>query len=201
VTQPTDRVTLAVLAGGEGSRMGRPKALLEVGGRPVLTHLLEKLRWPGPTMLVTTPGRERPPGAEGFDVEVPDAVADEGPLRGIHTALLRLATELLVAIPVDMLGVERVHLEWFAGELASTPDALGVMGSRGGRVEPLPCALRRGAIDLIGERLARGDRSLRGLASEPRIVTIEASELPAQVWLNANTPDEWGRVTEGIVKE
>jgi molybdopterin-guanine dinucleotide biosynthesis protein A len=194
-------VTLAVLAGGEGARMGRPKALLEVGGRPVLTHLLRKLSWPGPTVLVTAPGRERPPGAEGFDAEVSDAVAGEGPLRGIHTAFLQLRTELLVAMPLDMLAVERAHLEWFAERLAERPDALGLMGSRDGRVEPLPCALRRGAVEMIGERLARGDRSLRGLAADPRVITLDAGELPATIWTNANTPAEWVRVTEAIAKE
>jgi molybdopterin-guanine dinucleotide biosynthesis protein A len=201
VTQPTDRVTLAVLAGGEGSRMGLPKALLEVAGRPVLTHLLEKVDWPGPTVLVTSPGRQRPPGADGFDVEASDPVAGEGPLRGIHTALLHLTTELLIAMPVDMLGVERGHLQWFAERLAQRQDALGVMGLRDKRIEPLPCALRRGAVELIGQRLTRGDRSLQRLTSDPRIATVDTTELPPTIWVNANTPAEWARVTESLAKE
>ena len=35
-------VTLAILAGGAGSRMGMPKAELRIGGRPILEHLLDR---------------------------------------------------------------------------------------------------------------------------------------------------------------
>src|SRR5688572_6459509 len=100
-------ITLAVLAGGAGSRMGRPKGTLEINGRPILAHLLDRIAWPGPTMLVTAPGRENPPGAQRFDFEVSDAVADDGPLRGVHTALRHVRTEMLVVIAVDMVAILR----------------------------------------------------------------------------------------------
>ena len=90
-------VTLAVLAGGEGSRMGRPKGELLVRGRPILVHLVEQLAWRGPTLLVTAPGRERPAGGERFDREVVDAVAGEGPLRGLLTALEAATTEIVLS--------------------------------------------------------------------------------------------------------
>ena len=51
-------VTLAILAGGEGSRMGYPKGELRLGGRPILPVLLERFAWEGPTLLVTAPGRQ-----------------------------------------------------------------------------------------------------------------------------------------------
>src|SRR5688572_13975666 len=108
-----EHVTLAVLAGGAGSRMGRPKALLEVGGKPILEFLLDRLDWPGPTLLVTAPGRRRPPGAARFDREAVDEVADEGPLRGVYTALTHATTPALVVIAVDMPAVERADLEWY----------------------------------------------------------------------------------------
>src|SRR5690349_6303951 len=132
-----DRVTLVVLAGGAGSRMGRPKGLLEVDGRPILAYLLDRLHWAGPTMLVTAPGRERPPGAERFDREFSDEVADEGPLRGVYTAVTHATTPAVVVIGVDMPLVERGDLEWFVKELRARPSAAGVMAWRGGRVEPL----------------------------------------------------------------
>jgi molybdopterin-guanine dinucleotide biosynthesis protein A len=71
--------TLAVLAGGEGRRMGGPKGVLALDGRPILERLLDRLDWPGPTLLVTAPGREHPPGWRRFTNEVTDPVAGEGP--------------------------------------------------------------------------------------------------------------------------
>ena len=80
-------VTLAVLAGGEGTRMGFAKGELNIDGRPILSHLLERFAWPGWTLLVTAPGREHPSGWEGFTREVSDPEAGQGPLRGVLTAL------------------------------------------------------------------------------------------------------------------
>src|SRR5688572_7399 len=104
-------LTLAVLAGGEGSRMSRAKSLLHVNDRPILEHLLERFAWPGPTLLVTAPGRERPPGVGRFTREFADPIAGQGPLRGILTALENAMTSRVAFAAVDMPLVERHHLD------------------------------------------------------------------------------------------
>ena len=58
-----------------------------------MEYLLEQLGWLAPTLLVTAPGREKPPGREHFAREVVDAVAGEGPLRGVLTALEATETQ------------------------------------------------------------------------------------------------------------
>src|SRR5687768_14732109 len=125
-----DGVTLAVLAGGEGSRMGRPKAGLEIDGEPVLAFLMRRFDWPGPTLLVTAPGRERPPGADSFDAEAVDPVAGEGPLRGLLTALEQASTEAVIAAAVDMPLVGAEYLAWLAAQLRRDAGTLGVMAGR-----------------------------------------------------------------------
>lgn len=170
--------------------MGTAKAGLELRGEPILKYLLRTLAWPGPTLLVTAPSREKPAGADGFDREVIDAVGGEGPLRGVLTGLQATDTYAAIFLAVDMPAVQRGDLEWFVNELAVRSDSLGVVGTRDGVVEPLPCALRRGAIEIVEQHLAEGRRSLRGLAADPRIVSVDAP-LPPRVWLNVNTPAEW----------
>ena len=197
---PPETLTLAVLAGGAGSRMGRPKSRLEIGGVPILSRLLDRLAWAGPTMLVTAPGVERPPGAARFDVEVIDPVADEGPLRGVHTALTCATTDAVVFVAVDMPAVTRADLEWFVAALAARPHALGVMALRDRRtIEPLPCALRRSAGELVSGRLTSSRRSLHGLTDDPRVARVDAAALPDRVWLNVNTPAEWDAFLRGAL--
>src|SRR5512133_394747 len=103
-----DLPTLAVLAGGRGSRMKMPKSRLTLHGRPILQYILERTQWRGrgPTMLVTSPGLDRPPAYELYDAEVVDSVAGEGPLRGLLTALSYATTERVVVVTVDMPGLE-----------------------------------------------------------------------------------------------
>src|SRR5438105_10503881 len=121
------KCTLAILAGGDGSRMRKPKGLLDVRGQPILGYLLDRMRWPGPTMLVTAPGRQRPPGWERFGCEVVDPVAGQGPLRGVLTALESTRTETIVVATVDMPEIGLAQLEWLVGQLWAHPAALGGM--------------------------------------------------------------------------
>ena len=181
-------VLLAVLAGGEGSRMGRPKGELRVGDVPILEYLLERWKWDGPTMLVTAPGREHPPGWERFDREVRDAASGEGPLRGIVTALQHCGeAQRLVVATCDMPGVTR---EMFARLLEALEESLGVMMRRADAIEPFPMALRAGALELLVGRLARGERSLQSVATLPEFKCVNGPD-DAGVWTNLNNPSDY----------
>lgn len=191
------QVTLAVLAGGEGRRMGMPKSRLRIGQRPILQVILEQLQWPGPTMLVTSPLQKNPPAAEWFGQEVVDPVA-EGPLRGIRTALEHCSTEMLAVIPVDMLFVGKEALEWLINELHSRPQIIGVMGKRKVKeewmMEPFPMICRRAALGEMESYWSEGNRSMRGLAEKPTFAAIECpGDWASDIWFNFNTPAEYAQ--------
>src|SRR5205823_2114326 len=103
----SEDVTLAILAGGESSRMGRPKAHLQIDGKPILSWMLERMAWQGQTMLVVSPGHDNPPGHELFTSQFCDPAPHQGPLRGVLTALENSHTPLLVILTVDMPCIEK----------------------------------------------------------------------------------------------
>jgi molybdopterin-guanine dinucleotide biosynthesis protein A len=185
-------MTLAVLAGGEGRRMGVPKDLLLAGGMPVLRSLLERLRWKGDTLLVAPHGGRLPPGHEAFDEVVTDAVSGQGPMRGILTALWAgVGNEEVVVIPIDMPAVEREHLEWVGRQLLERSSALGVMLKRGKRIEPFPSAFRIAVGGVIQRRLAAGKLAVRQLAIEKDVEVVSPPrEWGDAVWKNVNTPSD-----------
>jgi molybdopterin-guanine dinucleotide biosynthesis protein A len=187
--------TLAILAGGEGSRMGRPKGLLRIEGQPILEYLHRRFAWPGPTCLITAPGRQNPPGASVFDRELVDPESGSGPLRGILTSLENLGTPLLVVATVDMPLLENLHLRHLLSGLQNRLDTLGLMYERphGGHIvlEPFPLALRQEAIEVVRLRLTGGDRSVKHLLQEQSFQTIAAPEcLLPFIWTNLNEPGD-----------
>jgi molybdopterin-guanine dinucleotide biosynthesis protein A len=192
--------TLAVLAGGQSTRMGRNKAEITIGGRLILEHLLAEVAWPGPTLLVTAPGREHPPGWQRFDREVQDPVAGVGPLRGVMTALESANTDTVVVITVDMPNVRAHHLQSLLGILMARSKIAGVMRSRvmDGReqVEPFPSAYRVAmAKPLVADRLASGARSVYGLSeAEAVVIAPTFDDWSDDVWLNLNRPEDVGEV-------
>ncbi|HXE55610.1 MAG TPA: molybdenum cofactor guanylyltransferase [Tepidisphaeraceae bacterium] len=190
---PLSQTTLAILAGGVGSRMGRAKGSLDLQGRPILSYLLERLAWPGPKWLVTSPGRENPPGYEGFDRELVDPEAGVGPLRGILTALERVETPVLVVVPVDMPGLAIEQVREVVRQLALHASARGLMFRRrvGGdsQIEPFPIGLRYEAASEIRERLRLKQRSVHRLLEDPSFVSVPAPEdWSEEVWTNLNEP-------------
>ena len=177
-------VTLAILAGGRGQRMGKPKALLRVGDEPILTYLFNRFAWRGPTMLVTSPGREGPPGAEQFDREVVDPVEGMGPVRGVITALEHSQTKQLIVASVDMPLIAREQLLWL---VENVKDKAGVMVRHESEVEPFPSILNK-------ERAGRPlYDSMRALTKILDFAVIDApASWPADVWTNLNEPADLG---------
>lgn len=183
--------TLAVLAGGEGSRMGGSKDRLTVRGRPVLVDLLERIGWQGPTVLIASHDGPLPVGHELFREIVRDEVRGRGPLQGLVAALAGRSGCAAVFVPVDMPRIAGGHVRWFAQELAARPEARGLMARHGTRVEPFPCALRSSVEPTLRERLERGERSIHGLARGAGVEVIEAPEMwDESVWNSVNTPTD-----------
>jgi molybdopterin-guanine dinucleotide biosynthesis protein A len=183
-------VALAVLAGGEGRRMGFAKAELRLHGRPILHVLLEQFAWPGPTLLITAPGREHPTGCDAFTQELVDPAAGQGPLRGLLTALENSAAPVMVVAAVDMPLVRHEQLRWLAEAVGQRPGSAGLMLRHGNNIEPLPGAFRRDAIADVRRRLESGRRSLHGLLEEPGFAVVDApADWPDRTWANFNSPD------------
>ncbi len=173
--------------------MGTPKAWLELDQQPILQWLLARLKWAGPTMLVSAPSVIHPPGCGLFDREVTDPVDGSGPLQGIMTALTNLATPTAVAITVDMPGVTPSFLTWLARSLEAKPGCHGIMCSivehDERHIQPFPSIFRLAARGDIAKRLERGQLSVQRLCMEPGFAVIEPpADLPPEVWINLNSP-------------
>jgi molybdenum cofactor guanylyltransferase len=99
---------IVILAGGAGRRMGGAnKALLELGGRPLLAHLLDRIETRGPVAIAAHDAA----GAEmlqlfGLPILTDEFADHRGPLAGVLAGLawrreLHPESRGLVSLPVD----------------------------------------------------------------------------------------------------
>lgn len=113
----------AVLTGGRSTRMGRDKADVPVGGRPMLDHVAAALTAVADRIVLLGPDRE------GWDCW-PDSVHAQGPLAGIATALSRTDAHRIVVVAVDHPFVRSdllVHLLAIESDLPVVPvDETGI---------------------------------------------------------------------------
>jgi molybdopterin-guanine dinucleotide biosynthesis protein A len=100
ITSLQSDIVGAVMAGGKSSRMGTEKALLPLGGRPMISHVISALSEVFSQVIVC--GAD--PAKYGF-LGVPivhDIFQDCGPLAGIHAALSSSHNRPVFVLSCDM---------------------------------------------------------------------------------------------------
>jgi molybdenum cofactor guanylyltransferase len=150
-----------VLAGGRSTRMGRDKALLQVGGRSLIEVALDKLR----TIGVAAP---RIAGARA-DLSshapgVPDLHPGCGPLSGIEAALAASSQPLNLFLPVDMplFPARFLHWMWLRAEITG---ALVTVPRINGRPQPLCAVYHRDLLGPITASLLAGNYKVMSVVS------------------------------------
>lgn len=182
---------VVLLAGGESRRMGTPKAWLEFGGRPLLVHLVERLRPRFPeVVVVAAPGQELPPVPARI---VYDEQPGEGPVAGLVVGLREVGRPLAFACSCD---VPFLHpgLPDLLASLAG--DSEVVVPEWEGRLHPLQAVYRTSVQPLLEEQLAAGRRRLMDLFDRVRTRAVGEAELRAldpegYSFLNMNDPGDY----------
>jgi len=179
-----------VLVGGKSRRMGRDKALLTVGGRPLIQRVAEALREVVNEVLLVGASPER---YAWLNVRVvDDLIPGGGPLGGIHTALSVARYSRCLIAACDMPFLNPHLLRYMLGE-ATWWDAV-VPRSRG-QLEPLHAVYARSCMGPIERMLEKGNLCPLDLFPRVRVRYVEAHEAASleDRWLsfvNVNTPFE-----------
>ena len=194
-----DNVAGFILAGGMSSRLGRDKALVELGGRPLLLRIHALLAKVVSRVTVVAPLRY----AALHVNMIPDEWPGYGPLGGIVTALRHTGLETPECEWNLILGCDMPFLtkEWLAylAEKAQDSDADVVMPRSETWLEPLCSAYRTRCAAALATELDRGERkitrALAGLAIEH---VDEASwkkfDSSGMLFKNMNTPEDYEEV-------
>lgn len=183
-------VTLAILAGGQGARLGgAAKGLLTVEGRTTLERLLALGSHFGDVVLVANAPQ---PYARFGARTVADAVKGKGAPGGVHAALGAARTPWVFAVACDMPFVTEAAARVVLDARAEDVDA--VCFEREGRWEPLLAAYRAGLVARWGEALAE-DPSMRRVLLRFRTRTLPEAALRAvdpelRALANVNTPED-----------
>jgi molybdopterin-guanine dinucleotide biosynthesis protein A len=188
------RVTGVVLAGGGSSRLGRDKAMLQIGGQPLLTRAVRLLHTLAEEVLVLGPP-ERAAHAPDARV-IPDQRPGDGPLPALATALREMRGDRLVAVATDMpfLNVDLLRF------LLDRADAYDVVVPRvGDRTQQLHAVYARACLPVITAQLERNDLKFDRFFTSVRTLIVEEAEV---AWLdpgflsfrNINTEADWAAV-------
>ena len=181
-----------ILAGGESSRMGREKALLEIDGEPLIvrtTRLVESVA--GGATVVGESAAIRALGLPMLADDWPGA----GPLGAIATALRVVKAPWSLLVACDLPYLTKAWLEYLiARAVASKADAVLAMNARG--AEPLSALYHKRAEPAIRAALDRGTRKVTDGLANLRVELIEPAEWKrfdseGYLFKNMNSPEDY----------
>ena len=190
-------VAATVLAGGQSTRMGQAKALLQLDGEPLIEHRLRILKQQCADVFVTG----CPAAGLYARLSVPvvdDRLADCGPLGGIATALQyldkkiregRTTARYLLITPCDSIALPKDFAARMLRVLESGNHEL-VFSKDSRRDQPLYCIMKLDALAALQGYLQRGERKVIAWM-ETRDYAVADFSHEGFCFDNLNTPQDW----------
>ncbi|MEQ8389686.1 MAG: molybdenum cofactor guanylyltransferase MobA [Thalassospira sp.] len=182
-----------ILAGGEGRRMGGNKPFREVGGKTLLTRVIDVAQVQCDDVMISSNEDADVFKAYGLPVVADKPQAGQGPLGGILGGLDALPedTAWLVTFPVDcpIVPVDMVKRLLIAAQDANVKAAFA---SHADRDHYLSSIWHRDVAHVIVEKLADDDRRVGSAlrAMEAASVTFLAQDGEIAPFTNVNSPED-----------
>jgi molybdopterin-guanine dinucleotide biosynthesis protein A len=183
-------LTISIQAGGQSQRMGRDKALVQLAGKPIIEHILERIEGLGNEVLITT---NTPEAYAYLGIRLEgDSVPGAGSLAGLQTALRASRYPHTLVLACDMPFVSRPLLE-FMIELIPSADI--IVPQRQGVFEPMHAIYSQTCLLPLEAALRKGDTRVISFYDQVQVRTIDELELArfdpqGMSFFNINTPDD-----------
>lgn len=182
------KIIVAILAGGEGSRIGGDKPLRSLAGETLLEIATAQARqWSDIVVVAVRDGTQAGGAALRCIVDEPGI---DGPLAGLVAALREaevLDREAVLTIPADMPFLPGDLAERLAAELGGGRAAIA---SSGGHLHPVCGLWRVSALTGLADYLASGRRSLKGFAEAVGVRAIEWPTEKPDNFFNINSTED-----------
>lgn len=175
-------VTLGILAGGEGSRLGgRDKAWLERDGEPLVVSLARTLSPQVDAVLVSANRNAENYLAHGLRA-IHDRVPGIGPLGGLEALAAACRSEWLLTVPVDLLEVPPDLVARLAGI------ADGVRAADDDGAQPLVAVWRTAALRAaVVAAIASGNHAVHELQAR---LGMHEEHFEGVSFGNLNSPED-----------
>lgn len=185
---------VVVLAGGEGRRLGSPKAWVEVDDQPLLLRTLDRLApLARDRFVVARPDQPLPPGSYR---RIDDVVPGAGPLAGLAAGLTALEDSSLRAV-VSACDYPFADPTLFRALGSIDPDADVVLPRAEGHLHPLQAVWKASAGVVCAALVHAGERRVRRALDRLRSHEVGTEALPgidaSRALLNVNVPDDLER--------
>ena len=183
-------VTVAILAGGKSSRMGRDKAFVPFNGRFLIQTVIDSVRGLGDELLIIA---NTPADYAQFNLPIfSDRFPDHGSLGGIQTAVYHADHPHTLVVACDMPWLNRDLLR----HLISLRHEADIVVPRWTKYpEPLHAVYNKNCLPAIDKRVASKQLKIIRFYDEMTVRYVDRGEIErfdanGSSFANINTPQQ-----------
>lgn len=197
MTQPAPDLTVAIMAGGQSSRMGQDKSFVPFEGRPMIEVVRERVAGLGAETVIIT---NKP--AEYAYLGLPihsDITPNMGPLGGIYTAVHHARHPYTLVVACDMPWLNRALLTYMIG-LRHEADIVVPRWDK--FPEPLHAIYNKACLPPIHQQLQAVQLKVVRFYGQVQVRFVDRPEIErfdenGRSFANLNTPQELAKAEGG----
>ena len=180
-------VSAVILAGGRATRMGgEDKGWVALAGRPLIDHVLERLR-PQVDEVLINANRSQTRYQALAPVISDDNNDYLGPLAGMQAGLAAAHHDWVLFVPCDGPALPHDLMSRFRAAL--TPDTELVVAHDGDWLQPVVTLLHKSLLPSLTLALAEGERKIDIWFARHRMAVVNFADQP-DAFINLNSPAE-----------
>jgi len=192
-----DEIGAVILAGGKSNRMGKDKAFLLLGNKPLFEYVLKVCAHLFKDIMVIT---KDPDPFLKYPVRVERDIVDAGALGGLYTGLSLALTPFVFCVACDMPFLREEFVKYLIS-LKNGYDAVVPMGPDG--LHPLCAVYSKSCLNPIEKSIAEGNRRISSFFKEIKLRLVKAEEVrifdPQFLsFFNINTPSDLRRAEKAL---
>lgn len=191
---------MIILAGGLSSRLGQDKCMKELCGKPLITHVLDRVASLGNELIVVVGSETQrcklPHTIQTRTKVVVDKYSDHSPLIGALTGFENAQSDLALLLPCDAALVSQ-DIASLLLDLCTSRNAV-IPRWPDGKIEPLQAAYNiKCAANAAQAALQEGKRDMQGMIAHMRRVcymstlVLQQYDPKLDTFLNINTVQDW----------
>ena len=190
-------LSVVIQAGGNSSRMGRDKGLVELAGKPMIQHVLDQVEGLADEVLITTNNLAN---FAQFNLKMAsDEVAGAGALPGLQTALKATSAKYMLLLAVDMPFISRAVIDHL---LELRFEANLIVPRWENRFQPMQAVYEREVVlSAVNTALAHNKKRMISFYDEIIIHTVDEETIreldpTGLTFFNVNTPEDLEEATQ-----
>lgn len=178
-------MTLAILAGGKSSRMGKNKALLKYKDKSFIENIIKSGNKFKEILIISNDRKEY----EKFNFKIiEDIYKDKGPIGGIHTALINSKFNKVLCVACDMPLLSEETLIRLSEEEGENEVIIPKIK---GRLQPLCGVYTKALAYKIEENIKKDKIKLIDNIKDFNFKIVDEDILKEEDFININTPIDY----------